>query len=348
MAKVKGYNPPETEFAYDDATGDRHYFGEFLRMVLGEGSISPRDPETDIIGKTRRGERPSQQGEGTDTQAFYRDIFKNCTKMWNTLPEECPGLPPDPQPTAKESIWEAKLEHGVVCSYYDLWMRCCIKHALSQGGAMPDGDCFPCLDVCSCIDIEIGYTTQQMSTDEEQALEVINAIEGCVYDWEITSGGGSLSANQGTNISYTAPSTNAECVENPVISLSVEGNVCDTLAIAINAVAGAAYYINECISESFSFPSYLKLNCRTATVRTDEYNCDDTFNAIIGFCPFESKSCTEPCSLDDCIAQLTLPYEMTCAERSLLCDPNSYALNEPDDKRTPEQKTAGCCPAALL
>lgn len=193
MAKVKGYNPPETEFAYDDADGLRHYLGEGIRMVVGEGFISPRDLETDIIGKSRRGARPSQQGEGTVNQRKYRKAFKSCTILWNSLPEECPDPLPDPPPTTKESIWNEKLEHGVVCSYYDLFMRCCLKFALAHGGKMPDGDCFPCTPVEACDGVSIEYATQIIGFGKQLELSVDGAVEGFDYKWKITSGPGTLS-----------------------------------------------------------------------------------------------------------------------------------------------------------
>lgn len=195
MAKVKGYNPPETEFAYDDADGLRHYLGESIRMVMGEGSISPRDLQTDIIGKSRRGNRPSQQGEGTVNQYKYRMAFSRCTILWNSLPEECPDPVPDPPPTSKKSVWNMKLEHGVTCSYYDLFMRCCLKFVLAHDGALPDGDCFPCIPVAACAGVSIEYTTQIMFLGEQQALSVDGAVVGFQYKWKITSGPGTLASS---------------------------------------------------------------------------------------------------------------------------------------------------------
>lgn len=198
MAKVKGYNPPETEFMYDDATGDRHYFGEPLRMVLGDGHIDPRDLETDIVGKSRRGARPSQQGEGSVDQHKYRTAFSRCTILWNSLPEECPEPVPDPPPTSKKSIWNTKLEHGVVCSYYDLFMRCCLQFTLSHGGELPDGDCFPCTPVEACEGVSIEFETQTMKPGEQQELSVDGAVFGFDYKWKIISGPGTLGGSNST------------------------------------------------------------------------------------------------------------------------------------------------------
>jgi len=199
-----------------------------------------------ILRRSNRGERPTQQGDGSEKQIPYREAFQNCVLLWNSLPAECPEVIPDPPPTSKASVWEAKLEHGVVCSYYDLFMRCCMGYAQAHGGAMPDGDCFPCEVVCDCEDILIGYTTQGMQVDEEQTLTVEGGVDGCVYSWAIISGGGELSAGTGTSVIYTASASNPDCDENATISLSVEENTCDTLEIAINAGPSGdiAYWVN--------------------------------------------------------------------------------------------------------
>jgi len=240
MAKTKGSNPPLRELIYEDAAGEQHFFGEFFRMIFREGSISQRDPEIDITGQSQRGLRPTQQGEGTGDQKANRQAFSNCALLWNSLPEKCPVPLPDPPPTSLESVYQAKLDLGVVCSYYDLFMRCCMDFALAHGGAMPTNECFPCEEECDCEGISIGYTTQGMQVDEEQNLSVIGDQEGCTYNWSL-SGGGSLSSPTGTHVIYIAPSENPNCDENATITLSVEGITCDTLEIAVNENVGAEH-----------------------------------------------------------------------------------------------------------
>ena len=89
----------------------------------------------------------------------------------------------------------------------------------------------------------IGYTTQQMSVDEVQTLTVEWAVSGATYNWEITSGGGSLSSATGLSVDYTAPTTNANCTNNPNITLSTGGTVSDSLQLAVNS-AGAWHALN--------------------------------------------------------------------------------------------------------
>ena len=328
MAKVKGFNPPENEFAYDDADGISHYFGEFFRMVFREGSVSPRDPGTDFIGKSRRGERPTQQGPGTPAQIRFREAFKNCASLWNTLPEECPDPLPDPPVTSKESVWGAKTEHGVTCTYYDLFMKCCIKWALDHGGAMPDGDCFPCVSGCTCAGVSIGFTTQGMEINESQNLWVLGGSDSCVYNWSILSGDGSLSANTGLSVGYTAPSSNPNCDGNAIIKLSVEGSVCDTLAIAINAVSGNAIAVTRCRDRACPPCSWISGKCGACW---SHYRCNSSYRSDL-----ENIQCA-------CLGGeygTVSAYVKTCLDGIYNAGYN--------DRRTPAMIIAGCCPEQLL
>jgi hypothetical protein len=332
LAKTKGSNPPETEFAYKDAGGILHYLGEFIRMMLSGGFPSP-----------------------TELQRFQRKAFKDCAALWNSLPEECPDPLPEDPVTAKESVWDAKVEFGVPCTYYDLFMRCCMQYAKWHAGAMPDGDCFPCARVCNCLEISVGYTTQGMQVNEEQTLWVAGAAPGCIYDWEITSGAGELSAASGNSVIYTAPASNPNCDANAAIALSVGGVVCDTLLIAINAWAygGIAYYMKLCVAESFCY-HHVEWGC--ADVDAHNFDCQGNDLGYRSGCPY--SGCTGPdcCCYEDsgcivyqddyCKGQFG---SMTCLEAAKLpgcADPGS--LNEGMDVRDIWLKSFGCCPAALL
>ena len=356
MAKVKGQNIPVREHAYKDADGVDHYFGEFYRDILGEGYLYGGDPAFDIVAKTRRGERPTEKGMSTPDQHPIRQAFFDCVAKWNSMPLKCPEVIPEPALPSKESVWDAKGEHGVPCSYYDLWMRCCIKFALAHGGAMPTDDCFPCESLCSCEGISIGYTTQGMSISEEQTLTAIGASDGCTYNWEIVSGGGSLSSNEGGAVLYTAPSTNPFCNLNATIKLSSEGEECDFLEIAVNAInwwTGEAYHKKTCNSES-SCVQFTTWQC--ADVVVGSYQCTGLFRGIVGTCP--SGGCTGPgccctehedCTMyfdDYCNGQ---SGEMSCAasaEQAGCTHPGS--LDEGVDQRPDILIEWGCCPEGLL
>lgn len=195
---------------------------------------------------------------------------------------------------------------------------------------------------CDCTDILIGYVTQNMSVSEEQTLSVIGAIEGCTYSWEITSGAGTLSADTGTSVVYTAPDSNENCNGNPTIKLSVEDESCDTLEIAINGGLGNAYIMNFQNCESSETECGGECDCGCYCYEWDIYRCDGSFHlhhepdslyyycGCTGICAGDPPWCDEggPCVPGACWG----PY-------------NSGSIL---DIRSPAQKAAGCCPAALL
>lgn len=193
MARTKGFDPPFNEFTYRDADNTDHYAGENIRAILGEGSLSRYDPEVDIVGQSRRGERPGEQGEGSEAQKQYRENFLNCIALWNSLPEVCPDTLPDPPPTSKDSVWAAKLEHGVVCSYFDLFLRCCLMWANDHGNAMPDGDCFPCVLVCDD-DPAMAWDSGTSAETIDRVDSVAVAITGLntPFTWSVSGTGFSI------------------------------------------------------------------------------------------------------------------------------------------------------------
>ena len=341
MAKVTEYNPPDAEWLYTDADGVDHFQGELWRMIAG--GAYPEDPagDLDIIGASGRGARVSQQGDGSAAQKEIRDPFRECTELWNSLPAECPSTPTDPPATSKLGVWEAKQEHGVVCSYYDLFLRCCMQFALSHDGSMPQGDCFPCDDLCICAGITIGFTTQQMAIDEEQTLYALGAIDGCAYLWQITSGGGSLSAETGSCVVYTAPGSNAGCENNATITLSTNEGICDTLKIAVNAVAVpyAAYRLVDYMTCQWSGPSYAH-KCGAVM---DDMHCDGTF----------FSGCSSSVIVSNSDPDYDCPEICSDSDKAIVMCGQSYTLqflynNTYIDQRSEAQIAAGCCPAALL
>lgn len=214
MAKTKGSNPPVRELMYKDADGILYYLGEFFRGIFSEGFISPRDPEIDITGRSNRGRRPTQEGPGSAQQKIYRESFHNCSVLWNSLPEECPDPVPDPPPTSKKSVWDAKLEHGVVCSYYDLFMKCCMEFAKTHGGAMPDGDCFPC--EAECVpdpDIEWDKTVSAKTIARDSAVTVAITGEGISkpFSWSVSGTGFSMLNSETTGVTNTLIADDTAC-----------------------------------------------------------------------------------------------------------------------------------------
>lgn len=243
MAKTKGSNPPYNAFSYRDADGTDHFLGEFLRSIFGEGSISRYDPTVDNMGISQRGLRPTQQGAGSADQEPYRDNFLNCVALWNSLPEECPDPLPEPHPTSKDSVWAAKQEHGVVCSYFDLFMRCCLKWAIAHNGEMPVGDCFPC--IVECIedpDMEFieGETPQTITRDNSVTLTI--AGNNSPFTWEVSGVGFSLEHSETEGLTNTLHADSTAC---GTASIFVVG--CDDQSVSgyVTCTVGQWLYYGE-------------------------------------------------------------------------------------------------------
>lgn len=199
---------------------------------------------------------------------------------------------------------------------------------------------------CGCTGISIGYTTQQMAVSTQQTLTAVGAVAGCTYNWAIASGGGSLSSGTGTSVVYTAPATNAECANNPTITLSCGGAQCDSLQIAVNAYTGNfAFYVKRCYRNWSCIPD-VEEYC--PIVRSYRGNCAGVETYLTVWCGGGYKS-TPPVDCAFCaglgrtscavVAQLGCAYDVM---------PSTWPIDSPYDIRSAAYKTAGCCPAALL
>jgi hypothetical protein len=211
------------------------------------------------------------------------------------------------------------------------------------------------------------YTTQQMSVGQSQTLSMEASTYYCVeFTWAL-SGGGSLVTTP--SVVYTAPATNPNCNQNATISLLCNGVVIDTLEIAINTVTGElAYRALSCRYEgSCETDTPWGTIYQSAYVWIDRYLCDGTYNGHeTSVCYVAGGACSPPmptdcegCAATQHFTACGVTYDnsnrSTCEGTALKCGtlclwglgPGAL-IGEPLDSRTPEQKAAGCCPAALL
>jgi len=179
----------------------------------------------------------------------------------------------------------------------------------------------------------ISYTTQQMTTTGGGSTQTLTVSGGSTpYGWVIISGGGTLTIvtpGDTTAYLYTAPTTNANCANNPVIQVTeyYGGSKILKIAVSVPGVGGVAYDITACTSTG---PG-------DATFTSVMYDCYGTFYANGAGCSGNSPgwSCASapPC---------TGGTSCGVPGRGHDCAPNTY------DDRTAQQKTDGCCPVALL
>jgi len=203
--------------------------------------------------------------------------------------------------------------------------------------------CFKTLDIdiaSGCGGGKISYTTNQMSINEQQTLTVDNPNPYTTYDWVVASGGGNLSVAQGLTTVYTAPASNANCAENPMIELSSYGTVCDTLEIAINEWEGA----DEAGSLIYNLACHPNRDYHVCFCTRDvQYiDCSGTVTRISSV-----LHCTKG-------GQYVGPYFWVlcgsypdCGDGQDCIDGCEYSGNW-EDKRTSEMKAGGCCPPQLM
>lgn len=279
MAKVKNQVYDGSEVTYIDAAGDTHFFGELFRHIMPDAYPLPSLNPTGVAKKSSRGFKPPSQGDGSAAQKPWRDCYKACVKRWNEMQDNCPALAPCPAVGSKKNVWDAKQAQGVMCSYFDLYMGCCLSHCSKitvtgpggvafTGGTIPTAEpCWPCPPPCLDSDLSIGYTTTRMHVGESQALWAHDSLFGdgvpCCptgdLSWEIIEGSGTLEPDSGQATVYTAPDINVGCKENPTIQLTDCCGRIATLTLAVNAYVNTipphtAVFIGECVSSHSETP----------------------------------------------------------------------------------------------
>ena len=267
------------------------------------------------------------------------------------MPDKDPEIGVCPEETSKARVWAAKLAQGVMCSYFDLYMACCLSFCTTiavtgpggqgyTGGTIPANEnCWPNPSPCKDSTLSINYTSQQMGVNDSQALVSHDSAFGdevpCCptgdLSWEITEGAGELDMDSGQSVNYTAPEDNPDCANNPTIKVTDCCGREATLKLAVNASSGIASR-NDVPTSLFHVNCDRDIYC-TGTVMWCDKNKYDCNGVIVETTP--DVSCMLDCDgihdpLDHC--QTTAPD----CEIAFV------------DLRTPEQKAAGCCPAQLL
>lgn len=238
MAKVKDQVLPGSDISYIDSTGIVHYDADLVRHIMPNAYPLPSLNPTGIARVTARNKRPSHQGPGSPDQAIQRRCFRNCVDLWYSLPRQCPEAPMCHGRPSIENVWQQKVDQGVMCSYYDLFMSCCMSKCQTDG-TIGTGDlgCFDCpaIEEPPCAP---GFTSEGMSVGESQDLACV-AIDPCCSCPDCTmtlvSGGGELVNNEDGTWTYNAPDENPDCENNPSFELCCDGYDCVTLDIAVNA-----------------------------------------------------------------------------------------------------------------
>ena len=199
--------------------------------------------------------------------------------------------------------------------------------SLECGGEQVDAIIIAIISCPSSATILPEKTTMLVGTT--QTLTAVPGAPGCgtpEYTWEKIEGGGSLSASTGETVQFTAPATNSDCENTPIITLSCGSALLDTLELAVNAVESHAYYAwQECVFD----------HCVHGGI-------DPTWEYAVGILTYTycDGSKTEPQFANGMIE--SNPGGCDRSTAGLL------AMFPSGDLRTPTQKADGCCPDIAL
>ena len=189
--------------------------------------------------------------------------------------------------------------------------------------------------------------SNSMSTSSSQTLSVIAPDGGSVYSWEISSGGGALSQENGTSVTYNSSDTNANCTNNAQITLKKDGVAIDKFGIAANAYSGSeqAYGVLGTVTSSgcgSCAGQKICYNCKTSSGGNVSCSSEDCCGAFQSSDPNDASECIGIygcyCTWDTWL----YPYE-SMSEAWAECN---TCGDEGDvrDYRTPAMKSAGSCP----
>jgi hypothetical protein len=257
------------------------------------------------------------------------------------------------------TTWEAPADpdlcsNSIQINFVDLDGR----KGCSIGTKIPFDECCEILHPT----LEIAYTTLVMDCLETQWLSVDPVNPGVPpYEWSL-QGGGSLYPLTGPSTLYTAPATNPNCVNNPIITLTDSCLHTADLPLAINcagsALAGAIItwtLISSCvcIASYLTPPVSYEINYWNVEVRF--FNCDGfEYISSSGYSYLWGDPPQQGVPHFACCGASGEEYCFTCATGTcpqgmafFTCSLDIYAEGL-YDWRTDEQKTNGCCPPQLL
>lgn len=152
-------------------------FGEVYREFMQDAWKPAGEPEWYRTGKKPHGNLPAQQGIDnpnlTEDQRLLRIYFRDCVYAWHDLPIDDAGIGDCDARHSKEWWYKNKIEHGALCSYFDLFMRSCLRHQFDQGSLPSD---------CYYLELEADLSHADINTYYEircfNAVGVLDLIDG--------------------------------------------------------------------------------------------------------------------------------------------------------------------------
>jgi hypothetical protein len=155
-----------------------------------------------------------------------------------------------------------------------------------------------------------------------------------VFTFRISSGGGDIDENSGL---YTAPSTNPNCDLNPTIEVLCNGNVVGEVTIGVNELVGfdVGRKATETAPGTCAGPVGGRYGWLHKLAYTNQVTCAGVENTVVS-CDQSIGEGSATCLAAEAQAYIAI----------LLCLLVS-SIGVWEDRRTPTQKAAGCCPGQL-
>jgi hypothetical protein len=208
-----------------------------------------------------------------------------------------------------------------------------------------------CTSCDGCPPPTLGYTSKQISTGGQQTLTASGGYGN--FQWTKNGGGGlgTPTGERSQSVVYSAPSTqdgNANCLNNPTITLTDSCGRTVKASFAVNAWNGgdAAYYecpscSSVCDRDSVGWCYYTN-NC-------SNYKCNGellwgSFRSCLSSAP---EGCGGYCSVEEYWERCPGCCESARAHCNTTACPGGCDEGYHGD-RTPAMSTGGCCPAFFL
>jgi RHS repeat-associated protein len=199
------------------------------------------------------------------------------------------------------------------------------------------------ISVASADPLSIGYTSRQMSVSGSDSSQSLTASGGSgSYTWSIPGGSGSLSNSGGSSTVYTAPSSNANCANNPTVRLMDSSGQYVDLPMAVNGYSSAGTEAVRISGDSWCNSNGIISECGMTTYH---YNCHgDLMGLPYYHNPNPCNSVTNSVGkCDNCLNSSNI-----CDNCSTYCGTIQYKMSISPEDRTlpfPYLRNGGCCPA---
>jgi hypothetical protein len=188
--------------------------------------------------------------------------------------------------------------------------------------------------------LSMGYTSRQMNTSGSDSSQTLTASGGSgSYTWSIPGGSGTLSNSNGSSTVYTAPISNANCVNNPTVRLMDSTGQYVDLPMAVNGYPYLQVEAVRITADDWCNPGQTITSCG---MNTYHYNCQGelipNFNQHDNPCASATNHIGSSCA--ECYGN------NICDACSTICGGVAYKLSLSPEDRTlpfPNMRNGGCC-----